>query len=80
MKDILKDKHFSVEFFNQDGIEEVVELFNGNYEEIRYEMSMGNFLIGQTPSGRLYFFCETDEPQNEITFNSVKRLVDKANA
>ena len=75
MIDILKDNFFSIEYFDEEGIQNVAEVFQGDYEEILYEQSMGNFFVGQTNSGRLYFFCETDKPNNEITFNSVFVLI-----
>ena len=78
MKDILKDNFFSIEFFNEDGLDELAEITGIDYEELRYEYSIGNFLVGQTYSGKFYFFCESDETQNEITFNSFKRLVEQA--
>lgn len=78
MKDILNDKFFSIEFFDDEGIQAVADTLDGDFEEIQYEQSIGNFLVGQTNSGRLYFFCETEELDNEITFNSVKRLIEQA--
>jgi hypothetical protein len=78
MKDILKDNFFSIEFFNDEGLEKVAEATGADYDEIQYEFDCGNFLIGQTHSGKFYFFCDSDEPDNEITFNSFKRLVEQA--
>lgn len=78
MKDILNDKFFSIEFFDEEGVQTVADTLEGDFEEIQYEQSTGNFLVGQTNSGRLYFFCETEELDNEITFNYVKRLVEQA--
>ena len=75
MKDILKDKFFSIEFFNDEGLEKVAEVTGIDSDEIQYEFDCGNFLIAQTHSGEFYFFYETDEPENEITFNSFKRLL-----
>ena len=74
MKNILNDKFFSIEFFDEDGIQAVAETLDGDFEEIKYEQSVGNFLVGQINNGRLYFFCQTDELDNEITFNTVRRL------
>lgn len=76
MKNILNNKFFSIEFFNEEGLENVAEVTGIDYNEIEFEYNTGNFLVGQTNSGRFYFFCDSDEPQNEITFNSIKQLVE----
>jgi hypothetical protein len=73
--DILKEKYFSIQFFNEQGIEKLSEVTGLSVDEIDYEFGIGNYLIGQTESGRYYFFSETDEIDNEITFNSFIRLV-----
>jgi len=78
MKDILNDNFFSIEFFNDEGLEKVAEVTGSDYDEIKYEYDIGNFLVGQTHSGTFYFYCESHEPNNEITFNSFVRLVEKA--
>jgi len=76
MKDILKDNYFSIEFFNEYGLEEVSEVTGADFDEVQYEFETGNFLVGQTHNGKFYFFCESDVPNNEITFNAFKRLAD----
>ena len=78
MQDILKDNFFSIEFFNDDGLEKVAEITGADYDEIKYEYETGNFLVGQMYSGKFYFYCESGEPNNEITFNSFVRLVEQA--
>lgn len=78
MKDILNNNFFSIEFFNDEGLEKVVELTGLDYYEIKGEYEIGNFLVGQTHSGKFYFYCESSEPDNEITFNTFKQLVEQA--
>jgi hypothetical protein len=78
MKDILKENFFSIEFFNDEGLEKVAEVTGIDYFEMKYEYEVGNILVGQTYSGKFYFYCESSEPDNEITFNSFKRLVEQA--
>lgn len=78
MKDILYDNFFSIEFFNDEGLEKVAEITGADYDEMKYEYEAGNFLVGQTHSGKFYFYCESEEPDNEITFNSFVRLVEQA--
>lgn len=73
--DILKEKHFSIEFFDSEGLEKVSEVTGLELELVEYEKELGNFLIGQTEKGRYYFFCETEQIEDEITFNYFLRLV-----
>lgn len=73
--DILKEKHFSIEFFDNEGLEKVSDTTGLELEELEYEQSIGNYLISQTEGGRYYLFCETDSIEDEITFNSFLRLV-----
>ncbi len=75
MKDILKENHFSIEHFDEHGLLEVMDLTGLEFKELEYEQELGNCLIGQNIYGQFYLFCETNEPQNEITFNSFRRLV-----
>jgi len=74
MKDILKEKFFSIQYFNEEGLRKVSEFTRLNYDLIEYEYSSGNFLIGQGFSGNFYFFCETDRVRKEITFNKFIEL------
>lgn len=72
---ILKEKHFSIEFFNEDGFDIISELTGLEMDELIFEQQIGNHLIGQTEGGRYYLFCEPDNLEDEITFNSFLRLV-----
>ena len=57
---ILKDKFFSIKFFNGDGLEKVSELTGLDFEELEYEQEQENHLIGQAINGRYFCFGETD--------------------
>ena len=72
---ILKEKHFSIEFFNENGFDIISELTGLEMDELIFEQQIGNHLIGQTEEGRYYLFCEPDNLDDEITFNSFLRLV-----
>lgn len=68
-----ENEFFSIEFFNENGLEKVAELIELDYEELEYEFEIGNYLIAQDSNQRYFFFCETDETDKEITFNEFKR-------
>ena len=72
---ILKDKFFSIKFFNEDGLEKVSELTGLDFEELEYEQEQENHLIGQAINGRYFCFGETDHPKDEITFTEFERLL-----
>ena len=78
MEKILNDTFFSIKFFNEEGFEKVSDITGIDYDEIVFEYDCGNFLVGQSFSGRFYLFSDSDKPENEITFNSFIRLVEKA--
>lgn len=78
MKDILKENHFSVEHFDETGLSEVMDLTGLEFKKLENEINLSNFFIGQNIHGQFYLFCETNEPQNEITFNAFRRLVGQA--
>lgn len=78
MRYILGDNYFSIEYFNDDGLFDVSYFTGIDMEEIEYEFSIGNFLIGQTHQGGFYFFCEASEiGSKEISYNEFKRLLAK---
>ncbi len=64
----LENKHVSIKYFDSEGIEIVSTVTGIDVETIEFELENGNHLIGQAESGNFYFFCETDEVENEITF------------
>lgn len=70
----LKNKFFSIEFFNSEGLDEVAELTDLDFKDVKDEYRTENFLVGLNQSGRFYFFCESDTPENEISFNTFKRI------
>ena len=69
----LTDNFISIKFFDEEGLEKVSELTGMDFEELEYEQKEGNDLIGQSINGRYFCFCETDQPQEEITFNAFLR-------
>ena len=80
-------RFFSVEFFNEDGIEKVSELLESidnrmTYDLFEYEVSIGNHYVAQNIMGRIYVFSEPDKDNidNEISFNQFKRMVEKQKA
>lgn len=79
MKNILGEKFFSIEYFNDYGLEEVSNITGVDVEVLLYEQRLDNFYVGQTERGSFYFFCECSEDlhKNEITFNHFKSLLDK---
>ena len=80
-------RFFSVEFFNEDGIEKVSELLESidnrmTNDLFEYEVSIGNHYVAQNFMGRIYVFSEPDKDNidNEISFNQFKRMVEKQKA
>ena len=80
-------RFFSVEFFNEYGIEKVSELLESidnrmTYDLFEYEVSIGNHYVAQNFMGRIYVFSEPDKDNidNEISFNQFKRMVEKQKA
>lgn len=80
-------RFFSVEFFNEEGIEVVSELLESiddrmTYDIFEHEVAIGNHYVAQNFMGRIYVFSEPDKDNidNEISFNQFKRMVEKQRA
>ncbi len=71
MVNFLNQDYFSVEYFNDEGLSEVSYLTNIDYEELVFEIQIGNYMIGQLELGTFYIFCDSIRGQ-EITYNKFK--------
>ena len=65
---LTEEQFFSIKYFDGTGLEKVSELTGLDYEELEFEQDNGNYFIGQAENERYFLFCETDQPNEEITF------------